>query len=62
VITIVIIAHRFSTIEDADRIIVLERGRLVEMGTKTELLTRGSVFRKLYALQNPGVTVDQGLS
>jgi ABC-type multidrug transport system fused ATPase/permease subunit len=57
-ITIVVIAHRLSTIEDADRIIVLDKGRLVEMGTKTELLLRpDGVFRTLYAIQNPSLTV-----
>lgn len=50
--TTFIIAHRFSTIERADLVVVLDRGRLVESGPPGELLRReGSVYRRLHQLQ-----------
>jgi len=49
--TAIVIAHRLSTIERADRVIVLDAGRIVEQGSQAELLARGGLFARLHALQ-----------
>ena len=49
--TRIVIAHRLSTIRDADRIIVLEAGRIVETGTYDELMAKGGAFQHLVQRQ-----------
>ncbi len=49
--TTIVIAHRLSTIRRADVIVVMEAGRMIEMGTHSELLARGGQYKKLYELQ-----------
>ena len=49
--TSIIIAHRLQTIQEADRVAVLEHGQLRELGTHSELLALGGTYARLYALQ-----------
>jgi len=49
--TTLVIAHRLSTVENADRIIVLDRGRVMEIGNHRELLARGGLYAKLHGMQ-----------
>ena len=52
--TTLIIAHRLSTIEHADRVVVLDHGRIAESGGHAELLAQGGLYAKLHALQFGG--------
>jgi ATP-binding cassette subfamily B protein len=49
--TTLVIAHRLSTIVDADRILVMEHGRIAEAGTHRELLARDGIYAHMWALQ-----------
>ena len=50
--TVIIIAHRMRTIANADKIIVLDDGRIAEQGSPEELMSRDGLFRKMVELQN----------
>lgn len=49
--TTLVIAHRLSTVQNADRIVVLDRGSIVESGSHEELLQRGGLYKRLHAVQ-----------
>ncbi len=52
--TLIIIAHRLSTVREADKIVVLDQGHISEMGSHAELLTQGGLYHRLHALQETG--------
>lgn len=49
--TTLVIAHRLSTIEKADRIVVMQKGKIVESGTHAELLAKGGIYAQLHRIQ-----------
>ena len=49
--TTLVIAHRLSTVIDADQILVMEAGRIIERGSHRKLLERGAVYARMWALQ-----------
>ena len=49
--TTVVIAHRLSTVRQADRLVVLAEGRIIEEGTHDELIAHGGLYSELYGRQ-----------
>ena len=50
--TVILIAHRITTLMDADEIIVLDNGRIAECGNHQELMEKNGIYRKIYDLQS----------
>jgi subfamily B ATP-binding cassette protein MsbA len=55
--TVLVVAHRLATVLDADEILVLDAGRVVERGNHTALIAEGGLYRRLYELQFRGAEV-----
>ena len=58
--TVLFVSHRFSSVRHADRIVVLDSGRVHEVGTHAELMRRGDLYARLYALQAEAYDVGSG--
>jgi ATP-binding cassette subfamily B multidrug efflux pump len=54
--TVIAIAHRLSTIARMDRVVVMEQGRIVEIGPHAELLAHGGAYARLWGRQSGGFT------
>jgi ATP-binding cassette subfamily B protein len=52
--TTIIIAHRLSTVREADKIIVIDQGKIVEIGSHQQLLNQGGIYQRLHSLQESG--------
>jgi len=53
--TIIIVSHRITTLSKADKIIVLDKGRIIEQGTHDELKSAGGIYEKIYNIQSGGI-------
>ena len=52
--TTIVIAHRLSTVREADKIVVLDKGQVVEIGSHQQLLSQGGIYHRLQSLQETG--------
>ncbi len=59
--TVIAIAHRLSTIAAMDRLVVMDRGRVIEEGTHAELIARDGLYAQLWRRQSGGFLTDDAL-
>ncbi len=59
--TVIIIAHRLQTVKDADQIIVIENGQVIQQGTFDHLVTTQGKFRELWEVQTTSVKEDKNI-
>ena len=57
--TVIAVAHRLSTIAAMDRLVIMDKGRIVEEGTHQELLRKGGLYASLWQRQSGGFLVDE---
>jgi ATP-binding cassette subfamily B protein len=57
--TVFLIAHRITTLMHADQILVMDRGRIVQKGTHSELIEQSGIYRRIYELQMAGREVEE---
>ncbi|MCM8772364.1 MAG: ABC transporter ATP-binding protein/permease [Candidatus Omnitrophica bacterium] len=59
--TTIIVAHRLSTLKDADKIIVVDNGRIAEIGTHTQLMEKKGIYHNLIVMQTQLASIDESL-
>ena len=57
--SVILISHRITTLSAADQILVLDRGRIVELGTHEELKSAGGIYQKIYETQSGSKEVSE---
>jgi ATP-binding cassette subfamily B multidrug efflux pump len=57
--TVIAIAHRLSTLTEMDRLIILDKGKIVEAGTHSELVAHGGIYADLWQRQSGGFIADE---
>ena len=59
--TIIMVAHRLSTVINADRIYVINQGNIVEQGNHEELISQGGIYKNMYQLQNIDIQEEKNI-
>ena len=59
--TVILISHRINTLMDSDNIIVLENGRIAEMGTHESLIAQNGIYRRTYDLQRAAADTQEDI-